>query len=212
MDDKPDVRFIDAHAEGDGGTDDIDVATGEGLLVLLADDIRETGVVGKCRKSLILKLSCEIFRRLLGETVYDAGIALMIMEILHQLREVTGLWHHAVGEVLPVETPDKPGWLSQGELLCDVILDGRYGGRGQGDDRDVREPFFERPEPAILGPEVVPPHRYAVRFIDGYESEIRPFDKREERGLHGTLRGDVEDSDAAFKDHPLDYRSLPVPE
>ncbi len=136
----------------------------------------------------------------------------MIAEILHQLREVPGLRHHAVGEVLPVETPDKPGRVLQGELFYDVILDGGYGGRGQGDDRDIREPFFERPEPAILRPEVVPPHRYAVRLIDGDEPDISPLKEREEGGLHGALRGDVENPDPAFKDHPLDDRSLPVPE
>ncbi len=47
MDDEPDIGLIDTHAEGDGGTDDSDIATGEGFLVLLAGGVREAGMVGE---------------------------------------------------------------------------------------------------------------------------------------------------------------------
>jgi hypothetical protein len=46
MDDEADVGFVDAHAEGDGGADDLDLVAQEKLLVLRALPGGEAGVIG----------------------------------------------------------------------------------------------------------------------------------------------------------------------
>ena len=46
MDDVADVGFVDAHAEGDGGADDLGFVADEGLLVFGALGGIEAGVVG----------------------------------------------------------------------------------------------------------------------------------------------------------------------
>ena len=46
MDDGADVGLVDAHAEGDGGDDDFELAGLEGALDALADGGFEAGVIG----------------------------------------------------------------------------------------------------------------------------------------------------------------------
>ena len=52
MNDVADVGFVDAHAEGDGGTDDLRLIAKEGVLVASALRRIEAGVVGDGGKSL----------------------------------------------------------------------------------------------------------------------------------------------------------------
>ena len=67
MDDGADVGFVDAHAEGDGGDDDFELAGEEVALDALACGGVEAGVVGGgaaaevCRR--VLRRICAMVRR-----------------------------------------------------------------------------------------------------------------------------------------------------
>ncbi|WP_301662929.1 hypothetical protein [Methanoculleus frigidifontis] len=87
-------------------------------------------------------------------------------------------------EVFPVEAPEEPGGAFEADLPDDVVLDGRDGGRRKGNDGNARELLPERPEPAVLGPEVVASHRDAMRLVDGDEPEVCPGEEGEKLRQH----------------------------
>ena len=47
MNDETDVRFVDAHAEGDGGDDDLGAIVDEGVLIAAAILVRNAGMIGQ---------------------------------------------------------------------------------------------------------------------------------------------------------------------
>ncbi len=105
-----------------------------------------------------------------------------------------------IPEVLPVETPDIDRGVVEVELPRDIVTDVRRRGRSQGDHRHLREPLFQDLERPVLGAELVPPHRYAVRFVDSDERYGEGCDEGEEVIADRLLRRDVEDlDDTLFK-------------
>ncbi len=68
MDDEADVRLIDAHAEGDGGADDLDLVAQEALLVFRALLGGEPGVVGTRADFVGGKLFGEQLGRICGSS------------------------------------------------------------------------------------------------------------------------------------------------
>ena len=92
--------------------------------------------------------------------------------------------------------------LLQGQLLVDVFHDRRGGGGGE------REPRHPRPrqgpqlaELEVVGPEVVPPLRDAVRLVDDEVSELPKLDQLLEDALQGGASID-------FKYHPKNVSQM----
>ena len=72
VDDGADIGFVDAHAEGDGGDDDFELAGLEAALDALADGGFEAGVVGGGREVMV-EFGGEFFGGLAGGGVDDGG-------------------------------------------------------------------------------------------------------------------------------------------
>jgi hypothetical protein len=122
----------------------------------------------------------------------------------------------AVGRPTTARRSDSDGASSRGsahaELLGDVRGDAGVGGRGGGEHRDVRgQGGKQRPDPPVVGPEVVAPVGDAVRLVD-HDQPGRLHQARQhivaEPGVVQPLGADEQDVDRAVAD--LGVHLLPL--
>ncbi|OQC63121.1 MAG: hypothetical protein BWX50_01613 [Euryarchaeota archaeon ADurb.Bin009] len=126
----------------------------------------------------------------------DTGAGLSVLQAGAELCiRVFSLGDDGIPEVLPVEAPDVDRRVCEIELPRDIVADVRRRGRRQGDRRHAGETLLEDRKRPVLRPELVPPHRYAVRLVDRYQRDGEGCDESEEVVADRLLRRDVEDLD-----------------
>src|SRR6185437_15160982 len=191
VDDGADVGLVDAHAEGDGGDDDLELAGEEVALDAVTCGGVETSVV-RGGAELLVEARSKLFGGLARGSVDDRGARCGVAEEL--LGELGALQTEELedldGEVGAAEAGDKDCRVGKRELANDVALHGGCGGGGEGDDGawpQGGEVLAERP---VVGAEVVPPLRDAVGFIDGDERGRAPGQHLWEAGNAEALGGD----------------------
>jgi hypothetical protein len=81
----------------------------------------------------------------------------------------------------------------QVEDAHDILAGLRIGGRRQRHQRHTREAPAQCAELHVLGPEVVPPLRHAVRLVDGEQRDPEAVEPRQERVAHQRLGRDVQE-------------------
>jgi len=197
VDHVPGIGLVDPHAERDSGADDPGFAGPEGLLHRIPLGAREAGMVGPGSKALFAEGGGALLGAVPAQAVHDPGFLPVLCGIPQEHRRRVPLLHHPVGEVSAVETAGELPGPHQAELLPDVGPGLRDRRGGEGHDRDLRELLFYERQPAVLGPEVVPPLRDAVGLVDGHEPEIALLQESEEPGLEALLGRDIEDPEAA---------------
>ena len=172
MRDKAHVRFVDAHAEGDGGAHHDAVLAQEPALVGSAYFSGQAGVVGQGLHAFIAQELRGLLDLAPRHAIDDAGFVAMAAQEIQQLALGIVLLHHRVTDVGAVEGADEVTCLRQVQALGDLALGRRVGGGGQGDARDVRPALVQHGELAVFGTEVMPPLRYAVRFVNGEQGNL----------------------------------------
>ena len=110
---------------------------------------------------------------------------------------------HRVGEVRAVEARDEHPRVRQPQLLEDVAAHPLGGGRGERDEGSAGEGVAELAEVAVVGAELVPPLRDAVRLVDGDERRVRLGQEAAEPGHGETLRRDVQQLRPPLEDAAL---------
>ena len=138
--DEAHVGLVDAHAEGDGGDDDVDLVAREGVLYARALVRRQAGVVGGGAARRPAAAVGDLLDALAREAVDDAGLALVLRgRNGEQLLQRLALLDHGVADVGPVEAGDVHGGVGQTEPAAHVVA--RLGvGRGRaGHERHVGE-------------------------------------------------------------------------
>ena len=107
VDDEAHVGFVDAHAEGNGGNDDVYFFHEEFVLVFGTDFVVQTGVVGEGFDAVELKEFGEVFNFFSGKAVNDAAFALVLAHkfdyFFVQFDGFGGLWADFVVQVRTVE-------------------------------------------------------------------------------------------------------------
>jgi hypothetical protein len=146
-----DIGAVDAHAEGDGGGDDVEPLAQEAVLHAGAVGGAHARVVGRRGEAGAGEHVGDGLGVLAAEAVDDDGLAPVSAHDLEYLGVPVGAGHDAVDEVGPVEGADEHVGLTQAELLDDVAPDALGGGGGEGVDRGVGEAFAEDGEAAVLG-------------------------------------------------------------
>ncbi len=153
----------------------------------------QAGVVGNGIGPLGGQPGGDRIRPLAGPDVDDAGLPRVL--IAHegpQLLLVVVLQLHPVADVGPVEAGHKLSGLRQLELLDDVLT-GVLVGRGrQGDFGDIAESLRHLRNAQVLGPEIVPPLRHAVRLVDREQGNGDSLEQPLKAFGHQTLRGDIQ--------------------
>ena len=104
MDDKAYVRLVDAHAEGDGSHDDVNLLHQEVVLCLRTQRRLKTGMVGGCLDIVGLQYFRQLLHLLARQTVDDAALAgVQLDEADDVLVDIDGLGTYLVIEVGTVE-------------------------------------------------------------------------------------------------------------
>ena len=130
MDDVADVGFVDAHAEGDGGADDLGLVAEEGVLVFRTLRLVEAGVIGDGGESLPAQGGGEGFGGFAGLAIDDAGVLGPGVGEIANLRGGSGFRDDLVFQVRPVEAGEEDGGIAQFELFDDVLAHPLGGGGG----------------------------------------------------------------------------------
>ena len=90
----------------------------------------------------------------------------------------------------------------------DLLARHLVGGRRQRDARHVGKAFGEDGQPDIFGAEIVPPLRYAMRFVDRKQRDIGLAEQGQAARRQQPFRRDVEQVEVAGEQPPLDLRGF----
>src|SRR5687768_12281897 len=90
-----------------------------------------------------------------------------------QLLFAVHLVHDLIADVGAVETGNEEPGAIEAETLNNFLACHAIRCRRQGDAWNVRKPFMQNRKLDILRAEIVPPLRYAMRFIDGEQRKRR---------------------------------------
>mmetsp|Transcript_7901 Transcript_7901/g.26242 ORF Transcript_7901/g.26242 Transcript_7901/m.26242 type:complete len:541 (-) Transcript_7901:1054-2676(-) len=212
------VGFVNAHPERHGGANNGNLPVAPLLLVHFLLARVDAGVVGKreglaaargfLEPSLVLDHQRVEFLRnslavLLRKAIHDSAANPLLPPDVplrdggeHVVHHVFSFVHHVVHDVHPVEAlkeTDAPG---QTELPHAVVLNALRGRGGEADNGHSGELIFQNPKRLVVLPEVVPPRRNAVHFVDDDPRQLAPAVKTLE-GCHelpaprDLLRGEV---------------------
>ena len=199
--DRAHVGLVDAHPERVGRHDDVDVAVHEAPLRVGALLARQARVVGHHRRAeLVRQPRRQLVALRARARVDDRGQRARLLERRRDAA-VAGLLGRARDdderEVRAVEAGRDPDRIAQPEPRDDVVGDLRGRRRGRRDDRLRAEPARGIGQAEVVGPEVVPPLRDAVRLVDHEQADPRLPDPLEEAGRGEALGRDVEQPRAA---------------
>ena len=180
--DETDVRFVDAHPEGDGGADDEALLAQEACLVFATLRRVEPGVVGRGGDAFAAQEIRRLLRLLAAQAIDDSGIALVAgAQERKQLLAPRVLERDFVLDVGPVEARGEDLRARKTEPAQHLLASQRVGGRGQGDERHARKTLAEPGHLEIVRPEVVAPLAHAMRLVDGQQAHLEPAQEALER-------------------------------
>ena len=173
--DETHIRFVDAHAEGDGGDDDDAFLVEKTRLVPAAHLGAEAGMVGQRIQTLAREPGGHLVHALARQAVDDAGVGGMLradeaQQLLARTPSGRGLVD-AVTDVRPVETADKHTSLLEAEARNDFAPRGFIGGGRQGNTRNAGETLLQYRQLDVFRTEIVPPLGNTVGLIDGEQRQ-----------------------------------------
>ena len=204
MDDKTDIGLVDAHAEGDGGDDDLYPVVDKFFLGMGALPVGQAGVIGQCPIARFEQLPGNLLCPFTAQAVDDPGLPLPGTKEPDKLLEGVDLVLHQVPDSRSIETGDKAAGVTQAQPVDNVCARMGLGGGGQGHDGNVGEPAAEVAELSIFRPEIMAPLGNAVRLIDGEQGNLTDQQTVQEILAHQPLRRDVEQLQPALMKLPQD--------
>ena len=208
VNDKENVRLVDAHAEGDGRHNDVHVLHQELVLDFAALSAVHARVVGQSLHAVDAKGLGNLLHLFPAEAVDDATLAHVLKAVTHDLLQSILLGSNLIKEVVPVEGRFEHNRIDHAQVLLDVLLNLGGGRGGQRHDGHIRNAFDNGLDAAVLWPEIVAPLRDAVGFIHGHETDADRFQKLDGLGLGQALRRDVQELGPPFGHVHLDTLSL----
>ena len=212
--DKAHVGLVDAHAERHCRDNDDAVLVQELCLHAGADVRFKPGMIGQRQPPLGVEPRRRLFDRLARQAVDDTGIARVLgLKKLPELFPCAGGPHlgDRVADVGAIETRDETGRIFERQFGHDLLAGTLVCRCRQRDAWYAREAFGQDLELAILGPEVVPPLRHAVRFVDGEQRHLVLRQHVERAFLHEAFRCDVQKIEGAGCELAFDFvLRLPV--
>ena len=198
VDDEPDVRLVDAHAEGDGGADHPHVVAQEKLLVFAALPGCQSGVIRPGLDTVLVEPQRDALRGLARLAIDDAAFPGPRADEFQHLGVGLVFGQDAVGKVRAVEAGDITARLMQLELLDDVGAHAFGGGGGERHHRRFGEKLPQLRDLAVFRPEIVPPLADAMRLVHGQQAHVPALQIREEPRQHQPLRRDIEQAELAI--------------
>ena len=166
-------------------------------------------MIGQRVEAVIAQRLGGLVDALAGRAIDDARLAAQIArEQREKLTTRLVLHHDRIADVGPVEARHELARILEGEPLADLLARLRIGGGGERDARHRREALVQDRQPEVLGPEVVPPLRHAMRLVDREERDAARFEQLETPIGEQPLGRDVEQIELAGPHRTLDPTHL----
>jgi hypothetical protein len=208
VDHEPDVRLIDAHAEGNGRHDHGHLVAVECLLVPLPLLRGQAGVIGKRLDATRCKEVSGFHDRIPRGAINDPRLALMVLQEVDELTMDLRLGRDLVEEIGTIERCPHAMGVPEADLLNDVLLDLLCRRCRERRDRNSGKYPGKHGQRQVIRPEVVPPLGDTVRFIDGHERQAQSLQRLDELGQGEPLWRDVEELDRLRRDLAKHLRHL----
>ena len=188
MDDQPDIRLIDAHAEGIRRSQNPHSPPAKVVMHELPFLIRETGMVVADR---LVRLS-QPFRDLLHRPARGAidedcaSFRLANQPLQRRQFLLAGLAEtNRQGEIGPTEARDQSERIAERQPVAQIRLNTGRGRGSQSQAGRIREFLAQAADFKIVGPEIVAPLGNAVRFVDHQQRDPqRPQELEKPLMLH----------------------------
>ena len=166
VDDEADIRAVDAHAEGDGGDDQIALLRDESVLHAPPFVRRFAGVIGERFVAQRFQRVVRLIDILAAQAINDARLALVPIEDFADLLVRIAAAQYTVSQVRPVEIADEHKRINERQLLANILahLLGRR--RGVAVDAYTGEDLLDSAHHAIFGAEIVPPMADAMGLVN----------------------------------------------
>ena len=191
------VGAVDAHAEGHGRDDHVDLLVRERVLRAAAHLGVETGVVGDALHAALAQRFVDALDLLARDRVDDAGLATVARQHAADLLDELVARLHAVDQVRPVAGGHEHERIDEAELALDVAPHVLVGGGGESLQRHERRAAAQLAELAVLGPEIVAPVADAVRLVDRDRRQAARNEALEETLEHEAFGRGVEQLELA---------------
>src|SRR6266403_2573785 len=199
------VRFIDAHAERDGGDDYDAILVDEAILMAGTQAGIEARMIGQRLDARLAQRGGDVFDLGARQAIDDAGVAGMALadEGLELRRRVL-LLDDLVSDIRPIETRDKTWRAGKPEPLDDLLSRELIGGSGQRDPRHVRKTLGDDRQADVFRAKVVPPLRHAMRLVDRKQGDISAIEQIETTRRQKPLRRNVQQIEVSGDEPRLD--------
>ena len=192
VDDIAHVGFVDAHAEGDRGDDDLHALHQEVVLIGGARRRIHPGVVGQRPDAVGHEQLGQLLDLLAAQAVDDAALALVLLDVTDNLPVHIVLGPDFVIQVGAVERRLEYRSVAHTQVFLDVHLHLGGSRRRQGDQGRRADLVDDRTNAAVLRTEIMPPLRNTVRLVDGVERNLDLAQKRHVILFGERLRSEVE--------------------
>ena len=210
MDDPTHVRLVDAHTEGYGGAHDRDLVVLEGILHPRAIGVAHAGMVAVGPDAAQLEFGGHVFGVLAAEAIDDPRLIGPLPDKIDDLLDPLLPRAHFEVQIGPVERGDENGRVVELQLLDDVAAGGPVGRGRQRDDRYAGKFLFEKLQLRVLGPEIMPPGRNAMRLVDGDQVDRTVAHEADKIGRHQFFRRNVHQIDPSVEQIVFDLSLLPT--
>ena len=175
---KAHIGFVNAHAKGYGGYNHVHFLHQECVLIVGAGGCVHAGMVWQRADVVDSEQLGQFFHALAAEAVDYARFAgVLLYEAYDVVVGVLGLGPYLIEQVRAVERRFEHSGIAHTQVFLYVVLH-LWGGSGGKRYYRAAAYFIDyRAYAAILGPEIMPPFRYAVRLVDGVERYCHCFQK-----------------------------------
>lgn len=192
VNDVANIRFVDAHAEGNCGADDLDLVADERFLVFRPLKWSHACVIGKGFDAALAQPISQGLGSLARIAIDDAAFEGLALNKAQDLLEDGLLGLDAISEIGPVKACDEGLGILQAELVEDVAADALGGRCSKGHERQVGKEASQVGELPVLGSKIVSPFAYAVGFVDGETGDVPLLEIIQKSGEHESLWSHVE--------------------
>ena len=163
------VRLVDAHSEGYGGDNHVNILHQEAVLILSPHLRIQSSVIRNSLYTIDNQHIGQFLNLLAAEAVDNAGLAGILFYILDDILLRLHLVPYLIIEIRPVERGLEYLRVLNAEILDNVTLDLRGGRCSEGDYRRPADFVNDWPDAPVFRSEIVPPVGNAMRLVNGVE-------------------------------------------
>ena len=174
MDDPPHIALVNTHTKGNRSANHLEVVVDEIALdaqLLLGGHARMKRLGIDAQRAQTLG---HVLGVLAAKAVDDAALPLVSLNEVDNALEFlppAHAAHHTERDIGPVKRLDEHLGIANAQLLAQVDARQAVGSSRESHDGHPRETLLDKSQLGVLGPEVMPPVRDAMRLVDSDEAD-----------------------------------------